>query len=169
MRNPEEYSFNLADNTGTEEATSRRSMNKNYRVGKIKFFAKQTVGERGTSAAAVMLRIVEWCGERWASYHLWLSVDDRYTVSQDDVGRWAEIGFYIKGSFREKRGLITTDLKMRHLTMLEGDDEQEIVIGGDDFIKEDDVLSVPTAVITVAKDIYEGTLYEPKRIDEELN
>jgi hypothetical protein len=142
-------------------------MNKNYRVGRIKYYAKQTTGPRGIIPAAILLDIIEWCGVRWSGYNLWVSVDEKHEVSQDDVGSWAEVGFYIKGSFREANGQIFNNLKMRHLTILGGDLTEDIVLGEDDFIKEEDMLTIPVSAANTAREIYQGTLYSPKRVEEE--
>jgi hypothetical protein len=169
MRNQEEYSYNLGDRAPDASGNiSRQSMNKNYRVGKIKFYAKSTMGERGLIAPAILLQILEWCGSRWSTYNIWVSVDDKHDVSRADVGSWAEVGFYIKGSFREKSGLITTELKMRHLTILGGDAEEDIVIGEEEYIKEENMISIPVSAATTAREIYLGTQYTPVRVEEEI-
>lgn len=171
MRELEEYSFNLAE--GTPEAeVGRESMNKNYRVGKIKFFAKAIMNPPTGKPipAAVMLKVIEFCGVRWSAYHLWISVDDKFDITSAVVGQWAEVGFYIKGAFRDSAtGRTSTELRMRHFQVIDEIGVQcEITIGDPDQITEDDMMSVPKNVIDVAKEIYFGTQYTPVRTEDSL-
>lgn len=168
MHDQEEYSFNLAEQTGDLEG--RESMNKNYRVGKVKFFAKAILNPAAGKPipAAVMMKIIEFCGIRWSAYHLWISVDEKFDVRSTVVGSWAEVGFYIKGAFRDSAtGLTSTELRMRHFQPIDEIGVQcEITIGDPDNVTEEDMMTVPANVVEVAREIYRGTQYSPKRVDE---
>lgn len=165
MQDQEEYSFNQ------DQSSGRTSMNKNYRVGKIKFFAKPMMVLDRQIAAAVLLNIIEWCGVRWSSYNLWITADDKFNVTPENVGGWAEVGFFIKGAYRDRvNGETSTELKMRHFSPISDEGLRiDITIGDPDNIKEEDMMLVPASVINIARAIYEGTQYEPVRTENNLN
>lgn len=151
---------------------SRASMNKNYRVGQVRFIDKPTIYDGKAISPAVMINVIEWCGTRWSSYRLWVSYDiAKYAGAMvGAVGQWVEFGFYIKGSFREPvTKVTTTELRLRHFEIINGGVDVDITIGDPDNVKEEDMLVVPTTAIEVAKAVYEGTPYTPKRDDEPLS
>lgn len=149
----------------TEEFLSeiRTSMYRNYRVGKIKYFKKA----KEDNPAAILLQVIEFCGRRWSTYHLWINVSDRFIVKSDDLNKWVLVGFYLK-SFMDSSAYTqyNTSLKMRHFELLGQDDLESITIGENETVEETDMMDVPTHAIEVSKDIFDRTTFSPESTDE---
>jgi hypothetical protein len=105
----------------------RIGMNKNLRVGRVKFVSPRL----GGAAPNVLIDIHEECidnfGKPYVShYNLYILVkdSDKFKVGRDDVGRFCEVGFYLQ-SFRKKDMQATYDnvLELKSLVWLKNETE----------------------------------------------
>jgi hypothetical protein len=95
-----------------QSCDKRMGMYKNFRVGIVKAFDKSD-----TEIPVVTIEVFESCngvdGPYIATYNLSIEVDPKFSVSNEDVGKWALVGFYMQG-FKVAKGRSYISLKLRH-------------------------------------------------------